>query len=116
MTGAGSPDPDSEGEVPAMVLPIVRRRVVVSGEVQGVFFRDSCRAEAVANGVNGWVRNLPDGTVEAVFEGSPETVDRLVRWARQGPPRARVSAVAVAEEVPEAFRSFDVRPSPGSRG
>lgn len=88
---------------------MIRRRVVVSGTVQGVFFRDTCRRTAEAQGVAGWVRNAPDGTVEAVFEGEPERVDRLVEWARQGPPAAVVDAVSVTEEEPEGLPGFQVR-------
>jgi acylphosphatase len=87
----------------------VRRRVFVSGEVQGVFFRDSARREAVVHGVNGWVRNLPDGRVEAVFEGDPAGVEAMVRWARSGPPRARVERVDVVEEPPTGETRFAVR-------
>jgi acylphosphatase len=73
----------------------VRTRVVVHGRVQGVFFRDSCRERARAEGVGGWIRNLGDGSVEAEFEGAPDAVDRLVTWCRTGPPRARVDTVDV---------------------
>ncbi|BDM70822.1 acylphosphatase [Streptomyces nigrescens] len=88
---------------------MIRRRVVVSGTVQGVFFRDTCRRTAEAQGVAGWVRNVPDGTVEAVFEGDPESVDRLVEWAHQGPPAAVVDAVSVTAEEPQGLSGFDVR-------
>lgn len=70
-------------------------RVFVSGKVQGVFFRESTRREAERLGVAGWVRNLPDGRVEGLFAGPPAAVDDLVRWCRQGPPGARVDALAV---------------------
>lgn len=66
-----------------------------------MWFRDSCRREAERLGVRGWVRNLPDGRVEAVFEGEPDAVDAMVAWCHRGPPRARVSSVEVLEEVPE---------------
>ncbi|MGG7574775.1 acylphosphatase [Streptomyces sp. BP-8] len=92
---------------------MIRRRVVVSGDVQGVFFRDTCRRTADAHAVAGWVRNLPDGTVEAVFEGEPERVRQLVDWAHQGPPTALVDAVSVREEEPEGLRAFEIRPTPG---
>jgi acylphosphatase len=75
-----------------------RRHVWVSGRVQGVWFRDGCRAEAESFGVSGWVRNLADGRVEAVFEGPPGPVDALVEWCRSGPPRARVLDVEVRHE------------------
>ena len=87
---------------------MIRRRVVVSGRVQGVFFRDSCRREAVAAGVAGWVRNRRDGRVEAVFEGSPGAVERLVAWCRAGPPRAHVDALEVHDEEPVGETGFAV--------
>jgi acylphosphatase len=68
--------------------------------VQGVFFRDTCRREATAAGVRGWVRNNPDGTVEAVFEGSEGAVRRMVEWSRRGPSPARVDKVDVYAEEP----------------
>ena len=77
----------------------VRARVVVTGRVQGVWFRDSCRDRARAEVVGGWVRNCADGAVEAEFEGTAAAVDRMVEWCREGPPRARVDAVDV-EPVP----------------
>src|SRR4029453_15939738 len=64
---------------------MIRKRVIVSGEVQGVFFRDTCRRVAGQQGVAGWVRNLPDGRVEAVFEGEPGSVERRGGWGRGGP-------------------------------
>lgn len=88
---------------------MVRRRVVVSGQVQGVFFRDTCRTNARARGVRGWVRNLPDGAVEAVFEGDEEAVEALVAWARTGPRDALVTAVQVHDEQPEGLNGFVVR-------
>ena len=88
---------------------MVRCRVLVSGRVQGVFFRDACRRMAREQGVAGWVRNLPDGQVEAVFEGRPEDVDRLVAWARRGPSRAAVADVAVQAESPEGLDTFLIR-------
>ncbi len=88
---------------------MVRYRVLVSGRVQGVFFRDSCQRLALENGVAGWVRNLPDGRVEAVFEGSPDQVGHLVAWARHGPRHARVQEVAVHPEPPEGLATFEIR-------
>jgi acylphosphatase len=87
----------------------MRRRAVVSGLVQGVFFRDTCRREAAAAGVAGWVRNLPDGRVEAVFEGPPEAVDRMVAWCRRGPSHAVVENVEVRDETVEGLSGFWVR-------
>ena len=86
----------------------VRRRVVVHGLVQGVFFRDSCRREARSRQVSGWVRNNDDGTVEAVFEGDEGAVAALVDWAHSGPPGAQVGRVHVAEEQPEGLSGFRV--------
>jgi len=88
---------------------MIRRRVVIHGYVQGVFFRDSTRRLAEREGVAGWVRNRPDGAVEAVFEGEPEAVERLVRFAREGPRDARVDRAEVAEEELEGLRGFGVR-------
>lgn len=88
---------------------LVRRRVLVSGHVQGVWFRQSCQEQAIHVGVTGWVRNLPDGRVEACFEGAGPAVDRMVRWCHHGPPRARVRAVLVAEERPAGASGFEVR-------
>jgi acylphosphatase len=86
----------------------IRRRVVVEGRVQGVFFRDSVRRRARALGVHGRVRNRPDGTVEAVFEGPPDAVDALVRFSETGPRGARVSQVDVTDEEPEGLDGFEV--------
>lgn len=88
---------------------MVRKRVLGSGRVQGVFYRDTCLRLATAAGVAGWVRNLPDGRVEAVFEGPAGRVDELVDWARQGPPEATVGGVEVREEVPAGLTGFTVR-------
>ncbi len=87
----------------------VRRRVVVHGTVQGVFFRDSTRRKAVSAGVSGWVSNRPDGTVEAVFEGDPGAVARMVEWAQQGPRGAAVERVEEADEAAEGLTGFEVR-------
>ncbi|HYB86703.1 MAG TPA: acylphosphatase [Streptosporangiaceae bacterium] len=88
---------------------MIRYRVLIRGRVQGVFFRDTCQRVALKHGVNGWVRNLPDGRVEAVFEGRPEDVNRLVDWARQGPSQAVVADVAVLAEQPEGLSTFLIR-------
>ena len=93
----------------AMEHGIVRRRVVVDGRVQGVFFRDSCRREAVREGVAGWARNLEDGRVEVVAEGWPDAVDRLVSWCRSGPRQALVTGVEVTDEQPEGLTAFRTR-------
>jgi acylphosphatase len=88
---------------------VIRYRVLISGRVQGVFFRGSCQTVARQHGVNGWVRNLPDGSVEAVFEGTVEGVGRLVEWSRQGPRSAVVEDVSVHPEPPEGISGFQVR-------
>jgi acylphosphatase len=87
----------------------VRLRVVVSGRVQGVWFRESCRREAAAAGVGGWVRNHADGTVHAALEGDPAAVARVVAWLRHGPPRAEVTDVAVTPDEPLGEHHFEVR-------
>jgi acylphosphatase len=74
-----------------------------------VFFRDSCRRAARAEGVAGWVRNRADGRVEARLEGEPDAVERLVAWCRHGPPRAHVADVEVFTEEPEGAESFVIR-------
>jgi len=88
---------------------MIRRRVAIYGHVQGVFFRDATRRLAEREGVTGWIRNRPDGAVEAVFEGEPDSVERLVSFARKGPRGAQVERVELAEEEPEGLRGFSVR-------
>jgi len=88
---------------------LIRRRVVAFGRVQGVFFRDSTRRRARELGVAGWVRNRPEGSVEAVFEGDPEAVDSMLRFAREGPRGAAVESLEVSEEQPEGLSGFNVR-------
>ena len=87
----------------------IRRRVVAQGRVQGVFFRDSVRQRAQSLGVAGWVTNRSDGAVEAVFEGEPDAVERLVEFASNGPRQAEVESVDVREEEPEGLSGFEVR-------
>jgi acylphosphatase len=88
---------------------MIRRRVVVHGHVQGVFFRDTTRRRAAERGVAGWVRNNPGGTVEAVFEGEPDAVEAMVRFAHEGPRGAIVDRVEAIEEEPEGLSGFAVR-------
>jgi acylphosphatase len=88
---------------------MTRKRVVVTGRVQGVFFRDTTRRRAEAAGVSGWVSNRPDGAVEAVFEGDEAAVDQLVDFCRRGPGRAEVAGAEVTEEQPEGLNGFQVR-------
>jgi acylphosphatase len=87
----------------------VRCRVVVRGNVQGVFFRDSARRQAEAHGVAGWITNRPDGAVEAVFEGDPDGVAALVDFCRHGPRGADVDSVDETSEEPEGLSGFEVR-------
>lgn len=86
-----------------------RRRVVAHGEVQGVFFRDSCRREAERRGIAGWALNRDDGTVEAVFEGARAAVAAMVDFCRDGPGRARVERLEEHEEPPEGLDGFRVK-------
>jgi acylphosphatase len=88
---------------------VIRRRVVVHGRVQGVFFRDTTRRMAESRGVAGWVTNRPDGAVEAVFEGDPDAVEAMVAFSREGPRGATVERVEFAEEEPESLSGFQVR-------
>lgn len=88
---------------------MVRYRVLVSGQVQGVSFRVACQRMAWQHGVAGWVRNLSDGRVEAVFEGPAGEVERLLDWARRGPRMAVVADVAVQPEQPEGLGTFQIR-------
>jgi acylphosphatase len=87
----------------------VRRRALVSGLVQGVWFRESAREQAGAAGVDGWVRNLADVRVELVLEGPAPAVDRVLAWCREGPRRARVEGLEVVAEPPVGERGFRVR-------
>ena len=88
---------------------MTRVRVQVRGRVQGVFFRAEARARAESLGVAGWIRNLPDGSVEAVFEGENERVESMVGWCRRGPTGAEVEAVGVEREEPVGETGFRVR-------
>jgi acylphosphatase len=88
---------------------VVRYRVLISGRVQGVNFRAACQRMAWQRGVTGWVRNLDDGRVEAVFEDPDEDVRHLLAWAWHGPRLAEVAGVAVQAEQPEGLGSFVIR-------
>jgi acylphosphatase len=90
------------------VTGVVRRRVVVSGIVQGVWFRGSAVDAAARLPVAGWIRNRPDGSVEAVIEGPGPAVDTLVTWMRTGPEHAVVERVEVTDEEPEGLDGFAV--------
>jgi acylphosphatase len=87
----------------------VRKRVVVRGDVQGVAFRDNARRQASSRGVDGWVANRSDGSVEAVFEGDPDSVQSMVDFCKGGPRAADVHDVDVSDEEPEGLSGFDVR-------
>lgn len=86
----------------------VRRHLWIAGRVQGVWFRESCRRQAAALGVAGWIRNQDDGRVEAAFEGDATAVAAIVEWCRQGPPRAEVTELQVVDEPPVGEGSFSV--------
>jgi acylphosphatase len=88
---------------------VIRRRAVVHGRVQGVFFRDTTRRMAGERGIAGWVTNRPDGAVEAVFEGEPDAVEAMLRFCREGPRGADVERVDVSEEEPEGLSGFAIR-------
>ncbi|MER3404635.1 MAG: acylphosphatase [Chloroflexota bacterium] len=98
----------SSGDTPERV----KAHVLISGLVQGVYFRDSARRLALREGVGGWIRNLPDGRVEAVFVGPRAAVERLVEWCHQGPPAARVERVDVEwspADPAERVTAFSIR-------
>ncbi len=86
-----------------------RAHVYVSGKVQGVNFRGALQEEAENQGLNGWVRNLQDGRVEAIFEGDSETVRQMIEWCESGPSSADVDDVSVEQESPEGVSGFEVR-------
>jgi acylphosphatase len=88
---------------------LVRVHVFVDGRVQGVWFRHSTQQEAVRRGVQGWVRNLPDGRVEAVYEGPRPAVEDMLAWTRRGPERAVVTSLEIHDESPKGERGFSVR-------
>lgn len=83
--------------------------VFVSGTVQGVFYRATTREQANKTGVDGWVRNLDDGRVEAVFEGPEDAVEEMIEWCHEGSARARVEDVTVRWEDPEGLDTFEIR-------
>jgi acylphosphatase len=90
-------------------MPRVGRSIRVSGRVQGVFFRAWTREQARSLGIDGWVRNCPDGTVEAHLAGEEEAVERMVELVRRGPPHAVVDQAKVEDAAPEDFSGFDIR-------
>ncbi len=90
-------------------MAAVRRRLLISGRVQGVFFRAGAQRHAERAGLVGWARNLGDGRVEVVMEGEPDAVEALERWCHRGPPAASVAGVEATEEPPEGLASFVIR-------
>ena len=92
-----------------MQQSIRRAHVIVSGRVQGVGYRYATRSYAASLGVGGWMRNRPDGNVEAVFEGAAERVELLLRWCRQGPPAAYVDEIEVEWQEPTGEQGFAIR-------
>ena len=91
------------------MLLVKTLHLVIHGRVQGVFFRDTCREQARAERVNGFVRNRNDGSVEAEFEGSEPAVERMIAWCRIGPPRASVDTVSVERIETVGEQNFRVR-------
>lgn len=96
----------------ALTRRVPRARVLVSGKVQGVFYRDTTKKEADKRGVRGWVRNLRDGRVEAVFEAdAAKTLDDMVAWCRIGSPLSRPTFVERRDEDEEGLVGFEIRPT-----
>ncbi|MCQ4332304.1 acylphosphatase [Natronomonas sp. F2-12] len=87
----------------------IRAHVFVSGRVQGVYYRATTRERAREEGVDGWVKNLADGRVGAVFEGDPDAVEAMVEWCHTGSPRARVEDVEVEYDEPTGIEGFGIR-------
>lgn len=96
---------------PSSPQPTIRAHVFITGRVQGVGYRYSTMDEATRLGVKGWVRNVPNGCVEAVFEGTRNTVESMIRWCHTGPMAARVQDVAVEYEEPEGLLGFKIERS-----
>ncbi len=89
---------------------MVRARLLISGRVQGVFYRATCRDQAATRGLSGWVRNLSDGRVEALLQGQPGKVEDMIQWCYRGPDGARVSGIDVAyEEAADDLAGFGIR-------
>jgi len=90
-------------------MAIIRKRVFISGMVQGVNFRAYTRSVARKAGTKGWVRNLRDGRVEAVIEGEPDQVNEVIAWCKKGPPFSRVEQIQVVDEKPSGeFKDFEI--------
>jgi acylphosphatase len=88
---------------------VIRRRAIIRGRVQGVFFRDTLRQAAGREGVAGWARNCDDGSLEVALEGEPDAVGRMIDLCRIGPAAARIDQVEVLEEAPQGQEGFEVR-------
>ncbi|HHE76515.1 MAG TPA: acylphosphatase [Candidatus Parcubacteria bacterium] len=89
---------------------MVRRHIFLSGRVQGVFFRENTKNKAKELGIFGWIRNLADGRVEAVFEGKREDVGQIIEWVKKGPPLAKVEKIEVLEqEYQGEFKNFEIK-------
>ena len=94
---------------PLKMTKMARLRVFVSGKVQGVYYRQNTMETAKKYGVTGWVRNLPDSRVEAVFEGDSINVDKVIEWCKEGPPRAEVQGIEIkSEDYKGEFSDFVV--------
>ncbi len=89
--------------------PKIAAHVLIYGRVQGVFYRASTQEAAQLKSVHGWVRNLPDGRVEALFEGTKEAVEAMIQWCHQGPPGARVTQVVVEYQEPQNLLGFEIQ-------
>ncbi len=90
-------------------MEVIRAHVWISGRVQGVAYRVSAAKIANHLELKGWVRNLPDGQVEAVFEGAEAAIEAMIRWCHEGPPDAIVEQVKASYEAPEGLQSFNIR-------
>lgn len=91
------------------MAPMAARHLQITGRVQGVGFRYSMQQQAARLGVNGWVRNRRDGSVEALVQGNDQAIAAITEWARRGPPGAQVASVSVSEAAPETATSFEQR-------
>jgi len=109
MSGSDPASPAPDGARGSDGTVIVRVRVFVDGRVQGVGFRAGAAREATRLGVGGWVRNLPDGRVEAVYEAPRDAVESMLAWTRRGPLSARVSEMTLHDERPEGGTGFSIR-------
>jgi len=98
-----------KGVISGDIMENIRVNLIIEGRVQGVWFRESTRRQAVALRLTGWVRNRPDGTVEALIEGPEREVEAMVSWCRKGPPSARVTNIRRTSEVWQGeFDAFDI--------